>query len=134
MINHKLNRHVLTVVLCFLLPVISFAGSVDPKAVPRKGRVSLVELGADFCAPCRVMKPILAKLEKAYNGRADIVIVDVVEHRSALSKFKVRAIPTLIFFDEDGKEVKRHLGIMEEKTIIRELDRMGVPPPRLTAD
>ena len=113
-----------------LLAPAVLSASADPNAFPRKGRVALVELGADFCAPCRIMKPVLLKLQKAYADRADIVQVDVVEHHGALAKFGVRAIPTLIFFDEDGEEVKRHLGVLEEKAIIRQLERMGVPPPK----
>lgn len=116
-------------VILMLLPALALGDSGNPKAYPRMGRISLVELGADFCAPCRVMKPVLVKLEKAYRGKADIVQIDVVEHRSAMSQFGVRAIPTLIFFDEDGKEVKRHLGIMEEAAIIRQLEQMGIVPP-----
>jgi thioredoxin 1 len=117
------------VLILMLVPALAIGDPGNPKAYPRMGRIALVELGADFCAPCRVMKPVLVKLEKAYRGKADIVQIDVVEHRSAMSRFGVRAIPTLIFFDEDGKEVKRHLGIMEEAAIIRQLEQMGIAPP-----
>lgn len=120
--------------LALLCPTFVFAETVDIEAVPRKGRVNLVEFGAEFCAPCRVLKPVIEKLQKAYKGRAEILVVDVVKERSAMSKFRVRAIPTLIFFDEDGEEVRRHLGIMDESTIVRQLEIMGVAPPKPTAE
>ncbi|MFZ7125003.1 MAG: thioredoxin family protein [Desulfobacterales bacterium] len=111
----------------YLLPTAEAVANID--GLPRKGRVSLIEFGADFCAPCRIMRPILEKLEKAYRGRADIVQIDVAAEQSALSRFGVRAIPTMLFFDEEGKEVRRVLGIMEEKAIVDQFGRMGVMPP-----
>lgn len=46
----------------------------------------------------------LKKLEKAYSGKAAIVFIDVWEHREEAERFGIRAIPTQIFFDADGKE------------------------------
>jgi thioredoxin 1 len=88
--------------------------------------VTLVDLGATQCIPCKMMAPILAKLEKAYAGRAAIVFLDVWKDPQPARRFGIQGIPTQIFFDRDGKEVFRHLGFLDEEGIVRQLKAMGV--------
>ena len=68
--------------------------------VPTKGTVTMIDLGAKKCIPCKMMAPILVKLEKAYKGKADIVFIDVWENKQPAQRFKIRAIPTQIFFND----------------------------------
>jgi thioredoxin 1 len=78
-----------------------------------------------------MMAPILVKLEKAYEGKAKIVFIDVWENRQPAQRFKIRAIPTQIFFNEQGKEVYRHVGFLDEQSIVDQLTKMGVATPDL---
>ncbi len=98
----------------------------SPAEVPKKGMVTMLDLGAHKCIPCKMMAPILQKMEKAYKGKAAIIFIDVWEHRDQAKKFRIRGIPTQIFFDKGGKEVHRHLGFMSEEEIVRQLKKMGV--------
>jgi thioredoxin 1 len=102
------------------------ANAQDSKMAPVKGMVTLIDLGADSCVPCKMMAPILKKLEKEYNGRAAIIFIDVWKHKDQARRYGIRAIPTQIFFDKDGKEVYRHVGFMSEKAIVAQLKKMGV--------
>jgi thioredoxin 1 len=88
--------------------------------------VTMIDLGARQCIPCKMMAPILAKLEKEYAGRAAVVFLDVREDRKPAQRFGIRAIPTQIFFDKKGREVSRHEGFMSEEAIVRQLKDMGV--------
>ena len=94
--------------------------------VPVKGMVTMVDLGADSCIPCKMMAPIIEKLEKTYRGKAAIVFIDVWKDKEPAKRFGIRAIPTQIFFDKKGKEVYRHTGFMSEADIVGQLKRMGV--------
>jgi thioredoxin 1 len=94
--------------------------------VPVRGMVTMVDLGANQCVPCKMMAPILEKLEKVYRGKAAIVVIDVWKYRDQAQRFRIRAIPTQIFFDREGKEVYRHVGFMSEKEIVEQLRKMGV--------
>ncbi len=94
--------------------------------VPVKGMVTLVDLGADACIPCRMMSPILEKLEKQYKGKAAVVFIDVWKNKDQAKRFGVRIIPTQIFFDKDGTEVYRHVGFLGESDIVKQLQKMGV--------
>ena len=96
------------------------------KEVPVNGMVTMVDLGADSCIPCKMMAPIIKKMEKKYEGKAAIVFIDVWKHHDQAKRFGIRAIPTQIFFDKEGKEVYRHVGFMGEAEINRILKKMGV--------
>jgi thioredoxin 1 len=94
--------------------------------IPVKGTPTMVDLGANECIPCKMMVPVLEKVEKKYQGKAAIIIVDVYKDKEPAKRFSVRAIPTQIFFDKKGKEVHRHEGFMSETDIDRVFKQMGV--------
>jgi len=125
----KQNGHQVTGFLCFFL-LITFllwpAAVLASPEVPVKGMVTMVDLGAKKCVPCKMMAPILEKLGKEYAGRAAIVFLDVWEDKAPAKHFGIRAIPTQIFFDKEGKEVYRHVGFLSEAEIVRRLKDMGV--------
>ncbi len=105
-------------------------GQASLAEVPTKGMVTMLDLGAKQCIPCKMMAPILQKMEKAYKGKAAIIFIDVSKQRDQAMRFGIRAIPTQIVFDKEGKEVYRHLGFMSEDAIVRQLKRMGVDPDK----
>jgi thioredoxin 1 len=104
--------------------------SASHSGIPVKDMVTMVDLGAKTCIPCKMMAPILTKLEKEYEGRAAIIFIDVWEDNSQAKKFAVRSIPTQIFYDINGKEVYRHQGFLSEDAIITQLAKMGVSAPK----
>jgi thioredoxin 1 len=102
--------------------------SVCPAAelpeVPVKGMVTMVDLGAKSCVPCKMMQPVLAAVEKKYQGRAAVLFIDVWENRDQGQRYALRAIPTQIFYDRTGKETQRHEGYLDEPSIARILDAL----------
>jgi thioredoxin 1 len=112
--------------ILFLCVVTSPAFSAGLKNVPVKGMVTMVDLGAKRCIPCKMMAPILERLEKRYAGKAAIIFLDVWVDPKPADHFGIRGIPTQIFFDKAGKEVYRHVGFMSEEAIVTRLKSMGV--------
>lgn len=102
------------------------AGADTVSEIPEKGMVTMLDLGAYKCIPCKMMAPVLEKIEAMYKGRAAIIFVDVSKHRDQGIRFGIWSIPTQIFFDKNGKEVYRHVGFMSEKAIVEQLTKMGV--------
>lgn len=90
------------------------------------GKPTVIDLGARTCIPCKKMAPILEGLAKEYQGKANILFIDVREDGAAGERFKVRMIPTQLFFDAKGKEVKRHIGFMDKAAILKELKAAGL--------
>ena len=116
----------LLICLFIFIPILENVRADEFKNLPVKGMVTMIDLGAKKCIPCKMMAPILEKMEKVYKEKAAVIFIDVWEHREQAQRFGIRAIPTQIFFDKNGKEVYRHRGFMSEKAIIAQLETMGV--------
>ncbi|MBI5656216.1 MAG: thioredoxin family protein [Geobacter sp.] len=91
----------------------------------QSGKPTVIDLGARTCIPCKKMAPILESLAGEYRGRASILFIDVHEDQAAAQKFRVQMIPTQIFFDAQGKEIKRHMGFLDREAIVKELKVAG---------
>jgi thioredoxin 1 len=104
----------------------AFADPGKTPEIPVKGMVTMVDLGANSCIPCKMMVPIMEKLEKDYKGKAAIIFIDVWKDPGQVKRFGIRAIPTQIFYDREGNEVYRHVGFMSENAIVTQLRNMGV--------
>lgn len=129
MVKFRYNFIILASICMLLIPGV--VSAQDFSMLPEKGKVTMIDLGAKKCIPCKMMAPIMVKLEKAYEGKADIVFIDVWENREQAPRFKIRTIPTQIFFNEKGEEVYRHVGFWDEKSIIDQMTKMGVEKPNL---
>jgi len=90
------------------------------------GRPTVIDLGARSCIQCKKMAPILENLAVEYQGKANVLFIDVSKDNDAADRFRVRMIPTQIFFDARGKELKRHIGFMDKGEIVRDLKGAGL--------
>ena len=114
---------------CLLLASLLFSVTAQAEGIPQvpvAGMVTMVDIGAKKCIPCKMMAPIIEELEKEYKGKAAIVFIDVWENPEAGTPFGIQIIPTQIFYSADGKEVLRHQGFMEKAAIVAELEKLGV--------
>jgi len=123
------NRTIFIALTAAILMVIFVAGeaySEDYSKIPEKGKITLIDLGAATCIPCKMMVPVLDKVKKRYTGKAEVIVIDIRYNRDQAQRFQLRAIPTQIFFDREGKEVYRHLGFLDENAIVEQFTKMGV--------
>ncbi|MDA8429002.1 MAG: thioredoxin family protein [Geobacteraceae bacterium] len=90
------------------------------------GKPTVIDLGARACIPCKKMAPILEGLRQELKGKANVLFIDVWENNSAAEKFRIQMIPTQIFFNAHGKEVKRHTGFIDKGDILKELKALGL--------
>lgn len=121
------------VISCLLLTTAAFANSTTPeeheaflKNLPVKGMVTMVALGKKNCTQCKMMAPILEKMKVKYEGKAVIVFINLLEDPEQQYVYKLKALPTQVFYDAEGKEVFRHIGFFSEKDIVAQLNSMGV--------
>ena len=90
------------------------------------GKPTVIDLGARTCIPCKKMAPILETLSGEYRGKVNVLFIDVHQDQAAAQKFRVQMIPTQIFFNARGIEVKRHIGFMDKSDILKELKVAGL--------
>ena len=90
-------------------------------AIPR-----LVDVGAKTCIPCKLMAPILEELKKEYAGRLQVDFLDLSINPDYAAEYKVRVIPTQIFYDASGREFFRHEGFLSKEDILAKFKELGM--------
>jgi cytochrome c-type biogenesis protein len=86
----------------------------------------MVELGSTTCVPCKMMEEVLESLRHKYSHQLQVDFVDVTVSPDVGKKYKIKLIPTQIFFDASGKELFRHEGFFAEKDIVAKLKLFGI--------
>jgi len=71
------------------------------------------------------MTPVLNDVANELSGNAAVGKINIEEQKSLADKFKVRSIPTLILF-ENGKEVKRFVGIKQKDFLLKEMKSFNI--------
>lgn len=89
------------------------------------GQPALIEFGAETCSLCKRMKIVLDSIGLRYRGRAQVVQVNVNREPALTRQFKVMAIPTLVYFDAQGREAGRAYGYQDEVKVARKLHDLG---------
>lgn len=85
-------------------------------------RPVLVDFWADWCAPCRILMPILAKLAEEYRGRFVLAKLNTEEERAIAAQFGIRSLPTVQLF-KDGGPVDQFMGALPESQVREFIDR-----------
>jgi thioredoxin 2 len=81
----------------------------------------VIDFYADWCAPCKVMAPIIDEIAHENPGRVLIAKLDTDRNPVASQRFNIRGIPTLIVF-EHGRETKRQTGAVGRQQLERLVD------------
>lgn len=91
--------------------------------VLRTGKPTVVEFGANSCASCRDMKPVLHAL--AQDPRVAVADVDILRERDYIGRYQIRLMPTQVFYDAHGQEIGRHMGKLSGAEILARLGLDG---------
>ncbi|UCC69195.1 MAG: thioredoxin family protein [Armatimonadota bacterium] len=98
----------------------------DLSACLTSGRPTMADFGAGWCQPCKQMEPVLEQAAAKYAGKANIVYIDTDEYGRTARQYQIRLIPTQIFFDSEGKEIFRNIGLFPIEKIDEQLAKLGV--------
>ena len=79
----------------------------------------LVDFYADWCGPCKMMAPNIARLAQAYDGKIKVGKINTDENTSLAVKYGIMSIPTVILF-KNGQEAARNFGYLD----FEELEQM----------
>ncbi len=84
---------------------------------------ALIDFYADWCAPCKMIAPILEELSKEYEGKVDIYKINTEEEIELSGAFGIRSIPSLLFIPKEGQPqmAQGALGKDELKKVIEDV-------------
>jgi thioredoxin 1 len=89
----------------------------------------LVDFWAPWCAPCRIVAPLVEAIAKEYDGKLVVAKVDIDENQQWASTYGVRSIPTLLFFS-GGNVVHQQIGAVRASELKRIVDEVLASTPK----
>ena len=81
----------------------------------------LVDFYADWCQPCKMIGTILDEIAEEYDGRLQVIKINIEENSITSSKFSIRTIPTLTIF-QDGEAVGTKVGSLSKSQLVDFID------------
>ena len=87
------------------------------------GGPAMIDFGATWCGPCKALAPRIEELEKEYEGRIAIGTADVDECSELSARFRIRNVPTVLFF-KNGELKDKSVGAVQKSTLTEKLDAL----------
>jgi thioredoxin 1 len=94
------------------------------KEVLKSDRPVLVDFWAEWCAPCRMLAPIVKEVAEEFAGELRVAKVDVDASPDTAARFGIRSIPTLLLFQQ-GRVVDQLVGAVPKARIVERIRRLS---------
>ena len=96
----------------------NFEAEVDKSSTP-----VLVDFGAEWCGPCRMLAPIVEDLAQEYDGRLKVGTVDIDKAPGIAQRFAIMSVPTILLI-KDGAVVEKIQGFRKKPVLAKSIDKV----------
>lgn len=96
---------------------------MDFNKILEENNVVVAKFEADWCMPCKAMKPIIESVTNQFDGKAKVLSIDVEEEPDLATKYKIRNIPTILYF-KNGELKDKSVGAMSESDLINRINNL----------
>ena len=87
------------------------------------GKPVMVDFGATWCGPCKALAPRIEEIAAEYEGRAIVATADVDECSDLAAQFRIRNVPTVLFF-KGGQPVDKSVGLVAKESLTEKLNAL----------
>ena len=103
--------------------VLEVTDSTFEKEVVKSDIPAIVDFWAEWCAPCKMIAPVVDEIAKEFKGRIKIVKLNVDDNTRTATDLTVMSIPTLLFF-KDGREAGRVSGVVSKRELLKKIKEL----------
>ena len=97
-------------------------GNKIDNSIFKENKVTLVNVWATWCGPCKMLGPVLEEVSEELAGKADFFAVDVDENQGLAIKNKIQSIPAIVVF-KDGEPVDRQIGFVPKPQLVEFINK-----------
>ena len=87
------------------------------KNIKESGKASIVQFSAEWCSPCRTLKPIMEEISNEMSDKLNFFYMDIDSSPSTPTLFAIRGVPTLIIFDKNGEQKNLKVGVTTKSNV-----------------
>jgi len=102
------------------------SNNTDLASALKSGQPVIAKLGADWCPPCRAMKPELQALATEQRGKLIVLDLDIDHNRQLAREYKVTLIPTTLFYSKSGQYKDKKTGFMSKGELLKKARELGL--------
>ena len=115
---------VLAILVIFMYKKLFFENNLDEEKIAKLNSSTqnsviekmavkkILDFSSEICLPCKQLEPILEELKNEYEGKIDIITINVDSNPELSNKYKIMYTPTLVFMDENNNEISRQVGFI----------------------
>lgn len=120
-----MKKNIIIIALIFIVPIVAYAILSDNQKVSAAkytaGQPQVIKFSSKLCIDCKKLKTCFDELKPRFEDKINFIEYDVQstekEVSDAINKYGISLVPTLIFVDKNGKEIRRTEGFVEKNTL-----------------